>query len=75
MNFVMKKVLSLVALAVCSVFVLNSCVEVNMSSMGKKIKPSSNIITVQHQQKAFEEIEVIVMPLIELGIVILPLIG
>ena len=61
----MKKVLSLVALAVCSVFVLNSCVEVNMSSMGKKIKPSSNIITVQHQQKAFEEIDLSVVASVE----------
>ena len=53
----MKKVLSFVALAICCALALTSCMEVNLGSGGKKLKPSKNIATVEYKQKAFEELD------------------
>ena len=65
MNEVMKKAVSFLAMAIFCVAALSSCVEVNMSSEGKKIKPSSNFKTVEYQQKAFHEIDLNIVATVE----------
>ena len=52
-------------MAIFCVAALSSCVEVNMSSEGKKIKPSSNFKTVEYQQKAFHEIDLNIVATVE----------
>lgn len=65
MNEVMKKAVSFLAMAIFCVAALSSCVEVNMSSEGKKIKPSSNFKTVEYQQKEFHEIDLNIVATVE----------
>ena len=58
MNQVMKKKLSFVAVAIMSVVTLASCMEVHLGyGMGKKLKPSKNVVSVQYQQNAFEAVD------------------
>lgn len=58
MNQVMKKKLSFVAVAIMSMVTLASCMEVHLGyGMGKKLKPSKNVVSVQYQQNAFEAVD------------------
>ena len=53
----MKKMLKVTALAVLFCVAIASCVDAGMNGFGNKLEPSTNVVTEQYQQAAFDAVK------------------